>query len=201
MGHFNFNTIHTWDVAHHHGHSAFRLLRIVLDLENDFVASNEKLRTTPHGEMEYLRVLSWRAQVTTDMFRISAASIMMCQAMMEAIINDSLETEALLSKIDKGGSFRQKWTDALAAVNKDNKSFEHYFNSIYKTFRNPMVHPKKIEISSFDTLSFPVLLAGYESGWQAYADLYSGLGHPHDNNSWGVMCETHGIPLSTGNAS
>ncbi len=125
------------------------------------------------------------------MFRISAASVMMYQAMMEAIINDSLETETKLSQIDKSNSFSEKWTKALVAVGKENGSFKQYHESIYKKFRIPMTHPKKAKIATLDELSFSVLLSGYKDGWKAYAELCEGLGHPHDDGSWELMCETY----------
>jgi len=135
------------------------------------------------------------------MFRLSAASIMMFQAMMEALINDSLEHETKLDFISKDASFRDKWRRALGTLAKDTAPFERYHTSIYTKFRNPFVHPKRVEMASFDQLSFAALRAGYREGWAAYESLYDGLGHPLDADSWGTMCKVHQIPSDVDEAT
>ncbi len=107
MGTFNFNTINTWDVAFHHGHSAFRLLKIAYDIEREYASSLKKLESLPWGRSDYSQVSIRNQFLTTDMFRISSASIMMFQALMEALINDSLEREPTLSNVNKS-SFRSR---------------------------------------------------------------------------------------------
>ena len=97
MGTFNFDLTSAWDVAHHHGHSAFQLLKIAYDKENEYVRDSEKLKSLPWGQLDYLEVGARNHFLTTEMFRISSASIMMFQAMMEALINHSLRTEPTLS--------------------------------------------------------------------------------------------------------
>ena len=113
---------------------------------------------------------------------------------MESFINDSLERETALSAINKDGTFRSKWHEALNDVGKDVASFEAYFTDIYRKFRNPMVHPKDVDMQSFDDLSFEVLLSGFRNGWRAYEALYDGLGHPHDQNSWKTICAAYEVP-------
>ena len=98
MSNFSFNT-DTWQVAWHHGHSAFRLLRIVYEIETEYKASFNSLGQLEYGRSEYLQALSRNSALTTDMFRISSASVMMFQSMMEAEINDCMENEPLLNDV------------------------------------------------------------------------------------------------------
>lgn len=192
MGDFHFNT-NTWGVAHHHGHSAFRLLRIVCDIETEHRTVLHGLTKVPYGQSEYLELDGRTWHLTKDMFRISCASIMMFQAMMEAIINDSLERENALSDIKKKDTFYNKWTGALRAVEASTTSFATYKTDIYDKFRIPMLHPKNVELNTFDELSFKFLLAGYKNGWLAFEALHAGLGHPHDADSWITMCTAHDL--------
>jgi len=198
MGDFRFATIDTWDVALHHGHTAFRLLHLVREVEQDYRAAELRQKEAPYGEAEYLRLLGLRSDLTRDMFRTSTASVMMFQAMMEAIINDSLERENVLAPLDKNGKFKTKWHTALDAVGADKAAFDVYFVGIYKRFRNPLVHPRAVEMADFDALSFRELHAGYYAGWRAYAELYEKLGHPHDSDSWRTICEAHELPAEIG---
>ncbi len=194
MGKFNFNTVNTWDVALHHGHSAFRLLKIAYDIESEYASNSEKLQSLPWGRSEYLQVSGRNHFLTTDMFRISSASIMMFQAMMEALINDSLEKESALSNVNKNGGFRSKWETALETLGQDAGTFLKYFDDIYKKYRIPIVHPKEIELKSFNDISFLEILKGYYNGWDAWSKLYDGLCHPHDPDSWKTMCQTYSLP-------
>ncbi len=75
MGTFNFNTINTWDVAFHHGHSAFRLLKIAYDIECEYASNSKKLESLPWGRSDYLQVSIRNQFLTTDMFRISRNEI------------------------------------------------------------------------------------------------------------------------------
>ncbi len=193
MRRFNFNTVNTWDVAFHHGHSAFRLLKIAYDIENEYASNSEKLESLPWGKSAYLQVTGRNQYLTTDMFRISSASIMMFQAMMEALINDSMEREPALSNVDKS-SFKSKWKGALGELKQDTGTFLKYHNDIYRKYRNPIVHPKKIALKSFNDISFLEILKGYYNGWDAYSRLYDGLGHPVDPDSWKTMCKAHSLP-------
>jgi hypothetical protein len=120
--------------------------------------------------------------------------------MMEAIINDCLEREGQLASINRECSFGTKWRDSLNALHKDRAPFDRYHAEIYTKFRNPMVHPKQVAMTSFDDLSFEVLLSGYRNGWLAFELLYDGLGHPHDRDSWGKMCAAYEVPGETGDA-
>ena len=194
MGLFNFNTIRTWDVALHHGHSAFRLLRIVYEIETEYIQCQEQLKVLPFGQLDYLHTLGRTLALTTDMFRISAASIMMFQAMMEALINDSLERENQLTMVSKRGKFREKWGESLDVLKQDRSPFEKYHEAIYKKYRNVFVHPTDIHLNSFNDLSFKELQTGFYHGWEAYVKLYDGLGYPHDDNSWQVMCQAYQVP-------
>ncbi len=156
MGKFNFNT-DTWEVAFHHGHSAFRLLKIAYDIESEYATNSKKLESLPWGRSGYLQVTGRNQYLTTDMFRISSASIMMFQAMMEALINDSLEREPALSNVNKS-SFRSKWETALETLGQDTSTFLKYHKDIYKKYRNPILHPKDVELKSFNDISFLEIL-------------------------------------------
>jgi len=194
MGHFKFNTLSTFDLALHHGHSALRLLKIAMGIEMDYLSEKDKLPNVPYGRTEYLKSLGKLNYLQTDMFRISCASIMMFQAMLEAAINDSVETEVMLSAIKSDSTFKDKWTNALTTLNQEHTCFDRYYKSIYRKFRNPIVHPKQIAADSFDDLCFAVLHRGYTDGWDALSRLQSGLGHPVDIDSWFAMCRAHQLP-------
>ena len=99
-----------------------------------------------------------------------------------------------MNKIKKDTSFCTRCQEALKEVGESTTSFDKYSADIYRKFRNLMVHPKKVEMQSFDDLSFEVLLVGFESGWRAYEALYKGLDHPFDQDSWKIMCATYGVP-------
>jgi len=191
---FKFNISNSWDIAFHHGHSAFRLLALVYEVENEYIAKKESLNELEYGHAEYLMVLSSLGALTTNMIRVSTASIMMFQAMMEALINDSLERENILSSINKSGTFNDKWTKALKVLDQDESSFTKYKKNIYTKYRNPLVHPKNLGSGDFDDLSFSRLYKGFYSGWDAYNKLYDGLKHPHSENSWEIMCEKYALP-------
>lgn len=118
----------------------------------------------------------------------------MFQAMLEAVINDAVEVEFALKSIKKDGSFGDKWTDALTLLSQDTATFSNYHKSIYKKYRNPIVHPKKISTNSFNDLSVQRLHQGYSAGWDAFSRLYTGLGHPLDKGSWVIMCNAHQLP-------
>ncbi len=193
MGEFQFNTIDTWDVGHHHGHSAFRLLRLVYEIEQDYRTVRDQMRKVPWGQADYLRLSGRAHYLTIEMFRVSSASVMMFQGMMEALINDSLEREVRLATINKKGSFSEKWCGGLDEVGGDRTPFDAYFTDVYRKFRKPMVHPEKVKMKGFDDLSFKVLLDGYRNGWLAFEALYDGLGHPHDPDSWKTMCAAHEV--------
>jgi hypothetical protein len=170
------------------------LLKIALDIESEYIKAKDTLPSLPYGQEQYLEVLAHMHFLQTDLFRISCASIMMFQAMLEAVINDAVEKESALSSVRKDGNFWNKWNDALNRLSQDIQSFSSYHTSIYKKYRNPIVHPKEIEANSFNDLSVQELHRGYSDGWHAFSSLYSGLGHPLDNGSWGIMCNAHQLP-------
>lgn len=124
-------------------HSAFRLLKIVRDIETEYVANARMLKALPHGELQYLKIGAENEMFTGDMFKMASASIILFQAMMEAIINDSLEKEVMLSKVNKNGKFKEKWGNSLIETKRDTNTFHKYHNEIYTRFRIPLIHPKK----------------------------------------------------------
>jgi len=128
---FKFNISNSWSIAFHHGHSAFRLLGIVYEIESKYIAKKESLNGLEYGQAEYLMVLPSLDELTTNMFRVSTASIMMFQAMMEALINDSLKRESALSSIGENENFYNKWTKALQILDQDDSSFVEYKANIY----------------------------------------------------------------------
>jgi len=193
---FKFNISQSWDVAFHHGHSAFHLLSTVCDIENEYIEKKASLDGLVYGHAEYLMVLPALSNLTTSMFRVSAASIMMFQAMMEALINDVLSRESVLVGISKTGSFHDKWSKSLSILDQDNSSFVEYKNDIYTKYRNPLVHPKKLKPGTFDEVSFRRLYNGFYAGWDAYKKLSEGIKRPHSDRSWEVMCEGYKLPTT-----
>lgn len=204
---FKFNTHDTWQVAFHHGHSAFRLLRIAQDIESEYCAIHAKLPNLPFGQADHLQAIGRTHFLTQDMFRVSTASIMMFQAMMEAIVNHALSASAPLSQAANAAvaskhkkktprpSFCAKWERSLRYFGKPTTSFAAYNDNIYKKYRNKLVHPEAVKANTFNDLTVAELLAGYEQGWEAYRLLFEGLGRAHDAGSWQNMCQTYGLAL------
>ena len=116
--------------------------------------------------------------------------------MMEALINDSLRTEPILSNVKKVSGFKSKWETVLDALGQDTGTFSRYFTDIYVKYRNPMVHPTLHNLKSFDDISFLGIQTGYSNGWDAYSRLNDGLGHPSDLESWKIMCRLYDLPES-----
>ena len=190
---FRFNTTDTWQIAHSHGYSAMILLKHARDIEAQYVENQTRITQVEHGRQEYLDLIGRQVFLTRDLLRVGGASVILFQGMMEALINHALESETALAGV-RGSSFRDKWMEALAAVSKPDTSFVNYDEQIYRKFRNPLVHPSDVTATTFDDLQASVLAAGYKEGWTAFGHLYDGLGHPHDPNSWRIMCEAHDVP-------
>ena len=133
---------------------------------------------------------------------------MMFQSMMEAKINDCIENEPLLGEIKaqiaknkRDDNFRNKWVSSLSLLKQDVSEFLVYFETIYKKYRNPLVHPNKIGLTAFNELSFEALLNGYKNGWEAGVKLHKGLENHPIPDSWNSMCNIYKIPLSVENAT
>jgi hypothetical protein len=180
-------------VAHEHGHSAFRLLEIAHEVETDYQKNMDRLDELEYGRSEYLTVLGRNMNLAKDMFRISASSVMMFQAMMEALVNHSLASEEKLEGVE-AGKFKTKWTKSLLKLGQDPSAFLNYYMSIYEGLRIPLIHPKSSNLTAFDQISFSKIYSGYWSGWEAYRQLFEGLGHPHDDESWALMCNAYNLP-------
>lgn len=143
---------------------------------------------------EYLAIgarIHYKAQ---DHFRIAAASVSLFQAMMEALINYSLDSENALSQVQKAG-FKNKWEKALKKLNQKTAHFNEYHYDIYIKYRIPLIHPETSKMPNIQDISFNKLHAGFKAGWNAFKSLYDGLGHPHvPKDSWKIMCKTYNIP-------
>lgn len=199
---FKYNMTDCWYIAASHGHSAFRLLQIAKGIESEYDALQAKLPHLQYGGSEYLAIIGQTNVLTKDMFKIMTASVAMFQAMMEAVINNALETEGALSiardeltntrGIWDKAPFKSKWEKSLQVLGKTTDNFDSYHDGVYKRFRIPLVHPTETAISHLDELDYPTVLPGYQKGWAAYQDLYSGLGKPHDE-SWEKMCELYSV--------
>lgn len=194
MGIFNFNLTSPWYVAVHHGHTAMKLLRLAQDIEGQYMRNRKLLEGVKFGGPEHHELSGQNHFLTSDMFRISSASVMMFQAMMEAIINDSIKNEAVLASLVDTGVFKNKWKDALGELGQDSTSFMQYHNDIYKQFRIPTVHPECDEIAKLDELCVAKLHTGFKAGYDAYGKLYGGLGHPLDDGAWEILCNAHDLP-------
>lgn len=193
MGLFNFNITDTWQIAYQHGHSSFKLLKVVQDIELEYSINLTKLNSLELSNPNYIKLISQNDILTKEMFKSSSASIMLFQGMMEAIINDSLEKEKKLNHINKSDSFRNKWINSLNELEQETNSFDFYEINIYKKYRNKLVHPKSIELDDFNDISIKNILTGFKNGWTAYKNLYMGLEHPHTENSWETILNLYGI--------
>ena len=191
---FTFNTTDTWQIAHSHGHSAMILLKNARDIEAQHVKNETRITQVEHGCLVYLNLIGRQTFLTRDLLRVGGASVILFQGMMEALVNHALESETALARVRHSDCFRDKWKKALAAVSKPDTNFVNYDEQIYKKFRNPLIHPSKVKSTTFDDLQASVLAAGYKEGWAAFRHLYAGLGHPHDPNSWHIMCEAYDVP-------
>ena len=194
MSKFDFSTFNTWDIALHHGHTAFRLLKLAYDIEITHTANSSKLKALPQGGTNYVQLVGRNQILEKDMFRICSASIMMFQVMMEALINDSLEREPALASVSKTSPFRKKWGMALQTLQQDTSSFMQYYDGIYKKYRIALTVPTSENLQTWQAISFGELFNGFHSGWDAYTKLYSGLGHALDADAWQVWCQTHNLP-------
>ena len=216
-----YNILDSWDVAHRHGHAAFRLLKLGYDDEINYKTVNDWLRSIPqdsseYGQAEYLGKVIEQKTHLKNMYSMYSTSVIMLQTMMEAIINHVLENvlnsgdrfpkgKLDLLKNSSGESnnkkdkikniFRNKWGHSLIALGKSTNNFDIYDKEIYLKFRNVLIHPSENALNNLDDLCFKNLYFGFKNGWEAFGDLYDGLGTPHDQSSWKIMCEVHGIPI------
>lgn len=193
MAIFKFNTTDTWQIAFTHGHSAMELLRYARNIEKDYAENKAKMDDVEEGRLEHLKLIGTQDSLTKQMLKLSGASIILFQGMMEALINHAMESEAALAGVS-GKSFRDKWVNSLEALNQPTSSFLAYLSDIYKKYRNPLVHPSQTKANTFDDITSSALAAGYRQGWEAFRLLYDALGRPLDPNSWRLMCEAHQVP-------
>lgn len=191
---FNFNINEPRDLAFSHGHSAYRLLAIAQEIEDEYRRNQDQLKKLPYGRMEYLEIAARNKFLTDDMLRVSSASVMVFQAMMEATINDVISPKGALPSLAMVGGFKNKWCKALNLVNQPTDSFLKYETTVYQHFRNPMVHSIRERFGNLNDLTFISLYSGYWHGWEAFRQLYEGIGQPHDPDSWSTMCKTHDLP-------
>ncbi len=196
----NLHINNTWDIALQHGHSAFRILKIVKDIESEYRLNKSQLDNLEFGRSEYLNTIGQNHYLMSDHFKMCSASIILFQAMMEAIINDSIEKESALSNIENdivvandSFNFKNKWKYSLKHLGQDPQEFLNYFSEIYDKYRNDLIHPKNEGIDVLSKMTYQIIFKGFKKGWTAYSQLYDGLGHPHDEDSWKIICRTYGL--------
>lgn len=202
-----YNIDDTWGIAFEHGHNAFSLLREGQKDEKKYLIYHTQSiipQDSPRfGRGEYLDVINKQQTALKNMFRFYSGSVILFQAMMEALINDVLENkrsmiplqDSEVKRLEK--SFASKWTGVLQAVHKPTNNFKYYEDNIYKKLRIPLTHPTAKNLSNLDDLDFNNLYEGFKNGWIAYSLLYDGLGIPHDtrgeSDSWTAICKIHQI--------
>lgn len=196
----NWHIHNTWDIALQHGHSAFRILKIVKDIESEYSGNKSKLSELEFGRSEYLKTIGQNHYLMSDHFKMCSASVMLFQSMMEALIHDSVETKESLKEVEsdilaanKRVNFKNLWKYSLIKLGQDPAGFLEYNHEIYIKYRNNLVHPKAEGIEEVQSMAFSKLFNGFKKGWDAYDKLYAGLGHPHDDDSWNVMCKAHNL--------
>jgi hypothetical protein len=179
----------TWDVAYKQGHFAFKLLAIAKEASEKVNELETEIPKVKHGSLDYLRLTENRDYAEEQFYQFISASIILFQSMMEAIINDSLEKEKLLTsvKVKVNDKFKEKWIESLKKLKQDTNEFIKYLNNIYRTLRYFIVHPKKRNLDDLNDVEYKDVYEGFKNGWKAYELLSKGLKHPHDKNSWKTM--------------
>lgn len=201
---FNFNITNSWYVALHHGHSAFRLLEMAYEIENEHDKLKKSLKTfegVKYGNKEHIHTIINIEHLTKEMFKISAVCIATYQAMMEGLINNAIDNEKALLTVKNNlgpknwerAPFKDKWEKSLTALNKPINDFGKYNSEFYKKFRIPLIHPTNSNLNNFNKIECSSIKSGFKHGWVAYQNLFDGLGKPHDNNSWETMCNNYNI--------
>ena len=184
---FRFNTTDNWSIAHSHGHAAMELLRTARDHQVEFMSKGDELDNHELVSPTYAKLVSEREFLTRKFLKVAGASIILYQAMMEALINHALETEPLLAGLNPR-NFADKWKRSLNQVGRSTTSISTYVADLYRKFRNPLVHPSQVTSTTFDGMSVETIAQSYRHGWDAYRELWDGLGRPHGNDSWEIMC-------------
>ena len=175
-----------WSVAHLVMHSAFQELRQASELAQVYIKVAE---TDPiqcffvGGEVEQRRSASREHLVkATALF----------QAGMESLIN---HWQSKYPEIQGGNNFVSKWECSFTSKGVE-ANFDDYA-SFYREVRNAVIHPDtQIKIDTINNIEFLSIYQGIKYGWDASRRLASELGEPYDNNSWGTMCNIHGIPVN-----
>ena len=200
----------TWDLAHTFGHLS---LKFLAEAES-FVFTYEKLREKEKQEYKNLwtddkgwynvdlNLISDIEELRKAYFKAISSAIVFYQVSMEAIINDSIKSNAILLPF-QNDNFYDRWTKSLVAVGESIVNIERYVNDIYRPCRNTIIHPEqmKLDAGKLDNLNidlYPFPKHGIRAGWRAWEQLSNGLGQPHTmqnghNESWETMCVVNGV--------
>lgn len=176
-----------WDVAHLVMHGAFDELHAACKEANVGLIQVQAIDPIQcffvGGEVEKRRASARRHLVK---------SVALFQVGMESLIS---HWETKYPKIKTDGGFVKKWEHAFTT-----KGQPHSFNdyaSFYREIRNAVVHPDSTQrITTINCLGFLPTYKGIRDGWDAVVRLAAALGEPHDNDSWKIMCDAHGIPAA-----
>jgi hypothetical protein len=189
----NFKIKTPWDVIGEYGHAALRLLKVAHDSEIEFDRNTANMEAFPVGAEGFVALVNRNTYLTSDMFRMFTASIIMFQAMMDAAIQEAIKIDSRLAESKTEDTFKDRWVQVFAKLKKDPESLERYDADIYQRFVNPMTHLMRNSLGIFQHLNTATIHQGFACGWDAYAQLSQGLGMPLDDGSWDTISRTHGL--------
>lgn len=176
-----------FDIAISHGHNAMDHLHAAFSQER---LNSTHAQPAEAGDLVAIGNLHFGQK---QLFKELTSTVVLFQAMMEAIINYSLEEFSQLQHVGSD-NFASKWKDSLAAVGEDSREFDSYLTGIYRPIRNALIHPAPSKLPGLQSMTLTIVHSGLKSGWLAYRDLFRGVGRPHDNDSWEVLCSAHQVP-------
>ena len=200
----------TWDIALTFGHQSMRFLAEA----ETFVDTYKKLRAQEKRENinfwtddkgwnnVNLKLMGDFDSMRNAYFKAISSAIVFYQVSMEAIINDRIKSNTILS-LYQNDNFSGKWTKSLTAVGENLVNIDKYINDIYRPFRNTIIHPEqaKLDAGKLDKLDidlYPFPKHGIRAGWRAWEQLSKGLGQPHSmqngqSESWETFCTVNGV--------
>lgn len=173
-----------WDVSHLVMHSAFDELSVAERFTKEITINIDECDSIKSffiaGRIECNHSNARRHLVkATALF----------QAGMEALINHWISK---YPELKFKGSFVETWKNAFA-VKKVSDSFDCYA-SFYKDIRIAIIHPENADrIKKINNLTFWEVYSGIKCGWDATKILADAIGEKHDDNSWEIMCNLHGL--------
>lgn len=188
------------------------------------VCEGKQLIEYNYKPLDYQNLSIELASKRRNEFQFCIKAVILFQAGMEAIINQTITTKPGIQELIEEfievkykkkkkwheAAFKDKWEKTLDKYKIELENFKEYHKNIYQTLRNKVVHPEyrysgekpksakkpKELIFSADKFIFSNVYSGFKNGWLAFASLSQAVGDPHDNNSWDIYCDICHLPKS-----